>query len=115
MEGNLWFVDGARTNLGRIPWSPNSRLVWKIPIGWHRKTPRSSSGFGVENPDYETMFDNSSRPLLVTPDPNTYKQEDYIDENGVFRIDKYGHWISRSPDCHIVLDGIPIQMSHPRE
>ena len=112
-SGNFWFVDGARTKLGMLPWAPNSRMVWKIPIGWHRKLREGDAWHGVSGPDYELMYENGSRPLLVTPDPNTYKQEDFIDENGVFRTDKYGHWISRSPNCRVILDGRTLQWFHP--
>jgi asparagine N-glycosylation enzyme membrane subunit Stt3 len=36
-----------------------------------------------------------------------------VDAAGVCRTEKYGHWISRSPFCRVILDGEVMQRRHP--
>lgn len=40
------------------------------------------------------------------------RQRFSIDTTGVFKIEKYGHWISRSPSCRVILDGVVLQEGH---
>ena len=47
---------------------------------------------------------------------NARKQPDPLDVAELHRFappDKFGHWISRSRDCVITLDGTTIQTGHP--
>ena len=113
-EGNFWFVDGARADNYVHNWIPNtsSVLTWKIPIGWHRRSKTQDDWFGVEEEEFESYDDKSSRPLFLPGSPNRYKQEHYIDETGIFSTLKYGHWISRSPTCRVSLDGQILQERH---
>ena len=110
--GNFWFVDGARMVAPEPNWQPNSTLSWKIPIGWHRKNPDYTDDCDVQNPDYEKAWDGDSRPLIIGGQTDKYKQVWHIDGQGTFRTDKFGHWISRSRDCVIILDGQTIQTEH---
>ena len=113
-EGNFWFVDAARAHGQMNNWAPDSTMIWKIPVGWHRrlKNPGHSDWFVANDPDYEVNVRTETRPLLLPGSPNRYKQELYIDENGVFTIRKFGHWISRSPSCRVILDGTVLQENH---
>ena len=108
--GNFWFVDSAGQSAPEPNWTPNSTLNWKIPLGWHRKDPQYDDYHGVVTPDYEVGYDAQSRPLIIGQD---YRQCHFIDQSGTFRIDKYGHWISRSVSCEVILDGRIMQESHP--
>lgn len=63
--------------------------------------------------DYEIKYDSNSRPLLIGGRTNLYMQNRYINAVGTYRTDKFGHWISRSRGCEIVLDGMVIQTEHP--
>ncbi len=113
-EGNFWFVDGARSGVPERLWSPNSTMSWKIPVGWHRKTlSGGTNDFFRGGADVEMLGYARSRPLLIGGRKDVYKQVRHIDENGVFRTDKFGHWISRSPECRIILDGETLQWTHP--
>ena len=108
--GNFWFVDGARMGRAEANWSPNSILDWKIPVGWHRKLPMYAGNFNVSDSDYERMDDAASRPLSMDV---VYHQRFSIDGNGVFKTEKFGHWISRSRWCRVILDGETLQWMHP--
>ena len=107
---NFWFVDGARTGREEAGWSPNSVLDWKIPIGWHRKLTTYAGDFNIMYPDHERLGHTESRALIMD---RIYHQRFSIDDDGVYKIEKYGHWITRSRFCFIVLDGETIQRSHP--
>ena len=110
--GNFWFTDGARMTAPEPNWQPNSTLSWKIPIGWHRKDPGVPDYIHVYIPDYERKNDEKSRPLMIGGRTDMYKQVWHIDEQGTYRTDKFGHWISRSRDCVVILDGRTIQTEH---
>ena len=111
-EGNFWFVDGARSGAAELNWAAESTLSWLIPIGWHRKDLRYTDEYGVETFDFEACWDENSRPLLLGGSIDTYKQMRHIDNEGVYRTEKFGHWITRSPLCRIVLDGVTQQERH---
>ncbi len=108
---NFWFVDAAGSRSFEQNWIPGSSLVWKIPIGWHRKSPDYTDWHGVVEPDYEQRWDAQSRPLQLEV---FYRQSRHIDSEGTFHTGKYGHLIQRSSSCRIVLDGNTIQWSHPQ-
>lgn len=109
--GNYWTVDLA----GRIGayqnWSPG-HMDWKIPIGWFRFFQGRPIDLQINAPDLEDRSDEGSRLLLIG-DSGTYHQIFTIDENGTFKIEKHGHWLSRSTNCVITLDGRVIQERHP--
>ena len=110
--GNYWMPDNAySTQTAGENWSAVT-LSWKIPIGWHRKNPDYTDDCDVQNPDYEKAWDGDSRPLIIGGQTDKYKQVWHIDGQGTFRTDKFGHWISRSRDCVIILDGQTIQTEH---
>ena len=109
-DRNFWFVDGARMDRAEAAWQPNSILDWKIPIGWHRKLTTHIGDFNITHPDYERMDDASSRPLLMEV---VYHQRFSIDGDGVFKTEKFGHWISRDRWCRVILDGETLQWAHP--
>ena len=111
--GNFWIVDAARSGNYAQSWMPDSTMIWKIPIGWHRRMKEGRyDWFGAYGVEHETYTGYESRELLLPGSPNRYKQERHIDEYGVFTTRKFGHWISRSPSCRVVLDGTVLQESH---
>ncbi len=110
-EGNFWFVDSAGLTPTIVNWEPGGELVLKIPIGWHRRNSfDSDEWFPVFRPDYEFDDYDLSRPLKLNV---VYRQRFLVDEDGVCRTDKFGHWISRSRFCRVILDGVQLQGSHP--
>jgi len=111
-SNNFWFVDGARSESSEQNWIPDSRLNWKIPVGWHRKIPGVDNYHGVYAVDFEIAYDERSRPLLIGGGIDVYKQCRHIDLTGTYRTDKFGHWISRSRWCRVILDGVVIQSEH---
>ena len=114
-EGNYWFTDGARSGSAESDWAPGSSMVWKIPVGWHRilwQRSRMREHFAVDVADVEIRGNPASRPLLIGGGIDVYKQERHIDADGVFRTVKFGHWISRSRWCHVILDGVTQQLTH---
>ena len=108
-EGNMWFVDAAGVSRVETDWLPDSEMNWRIPLGWHRRRD-SEYPFLVPHADYEAFGDDTSRNLILARE---YNQRFSIDQNGVFKIEKYGHWISRSRFCHVILDGTTLQWTHP--
>ena len=38
--------------------------------------------------------------------------DDGSTDDTLFKIEKYGHWISRSPSCRVILDGVVLQETH---
>ena len=109
-DGNFWFVDAAHIAATLSDWTPGGELVWKIPVGWHRRGV-SEDMFYVFQPDYEQWRKEDSRQLKILP---VYSQRFHIGFDGVFRVDKFGHWTSRSQSCRVVLDGETLQWSHPQ-
>ena len=106
---NFWFVDSAGMKDIEANWSPNSEMVWRIPIGWHRRG-ESDEVFDVMSPDRERYYNTQTRPLVV--DCNCTLRFS-IDANGVYRVEKFGHWTTRDRSCRVVLDGETLQWSHP--
>ena len=111
-NGNFFFVDGASSNAPEPNWQPDSRLDWKIPIGWHRIRSNYFDGRQLSGPDYEHCDDVGSRKLLVGDRTDKYMQKRHIDESGTYRTDKFDHWISRSRWCRVILDGMTLQWTH---
>jgi len=113
---NYWAIDRAESSAFEANWQPGteSSMVWKIPIGWHRiRQDFADRGFWLsEFADYTEYQNTNSLPLLIGGRTDLYLQERHIDEDGVFRTDKFGHWISRSKSCRIILDGDTIQWWH---
>ena len=107
--GNYWFEDSAGLSPAISNWGQGGELVLKIPVGWHRRG-QSDEVFWVLDSDYERRGDTKSRPLLL---PKIYKQRFVIDNAGTCRTEKYGHWISRTRFCRVMLDGDVIQRRHP--
>ena len=108
-DGNFWFVDSAGLASTIANWSGGGELIWRIPIGWHRRG-TSDHEFGVLHSDYEIHLDDVSRPLVLDI---MYRQRIIVDDAGSCRTEKYGHWILRSRFCRIILDGETLQWGHP--
>ena len=103
-DGNLWAVDEAGGGL--YPnWSPG-RLEWKIPIGWIRVRSEDEQFRTVDVVEYENYDIDTSRPLLIGGIVDAYMQIMSIDEDGTAKVEKFGHWLSRSRNDEIVLDGV---------
>ena len=111
-EKNFFFVDGARSGAPELNWQPGSTMNWKIPIGWHRIASGYCDGCPLYDPDYERCKDDKSRKLLVGGRNDKYMQTRHIDANGTYRTEKFGHWISRSRWCRVILDGRTLQERH---
>ena len=111
-ENNFFFVDGARSGAPELDWQPGSAMNWKIPIGWHRIASGYYEGYPLKEADYERCKDRNSRKLLIGGRSDMYMQNRYIDENGTYRTEKFGHWISRSRWCRVILDGHTLQERH---
>ena len=110
-ERNRWAADGAGGGLYRN-WSAG-QLIWNIPIGWVRlQSDLDVDGIAL-SVEYAEWANSSSRPLLMGGKSNLYTQTFRIDEAGTARIDKFGHWLSRSRHCRIILDGETRQWAHP--
>ena len=114
--GNYWCIDNAESAAPETNWVQGvaSEMIWKIPIGWHRITWLHAFDDYWEAPFADTIeYDaTNSPPMLVGGRTDMYLQERHIDENGVYRTDKFGHWISRSKWCRVILDGRTIQWVH---
>ena len=111
-DGNYWFRDGARSGHTEDAWAPDSTLDWYIPIGWHRKVTGNTGFHDVWGPDYEVADNASSRPLIVGGAIDVYEQRRHIDDDGVYKTEKFNHWISRSRWCRVILDGVTLQFTH---
>ena len=114
--GNYWCIDRAESTAPETNWVHGvaSEMIWKIPIGWHRIESWAVhlDYWRLSNPDVTEYGNTNSVPLLIGGRNDMYLQERHIDENGVFRTDKFGHWTSRSRWCHIILDGSTVQWFH---
>ena len=110
-ECNRWTVDEAGGGLYRN-WSAG-QLTWNIPIGWGRLMSDRDTFGALQTPDYEAHTNNTSRPLLIGGRTDLYTQKFQIDDDGTARVEKFGHWLSRSRHCRIILDGKTVQWTHP--
>ena len=110
-ERNRWTVDEAGGGLYRN-WSAG-QLTWNIPIGWGRLQSDRDVFGSLPGPEYARHKDNTSSPLLIGGRSDLYTQTFQISENGTARVDKFGHWLSRSRHCHIKLKGKTVQWVHP--
>ena len=109
-QGNYWCGDRANSGASEPNWMPNSTLSWYIPIGWHRKPIDDNSL--LMHADYEQNDNPNSRALILKGSIAAYRQIRHIDEFGTYRTDKFGHWISRSRHCLVILDGQVLQEDH---
>ena len=110
-ERNRWTLDQAGGGLYRN-WSAGL-LTWNIPIGWVRLRSDFDKTRLFAPLEYASHTNSNSRPLLIGGRSDLYTQTFQIDEAGTARIDKFGHWLSRSRYCRIILDGETKQWMHP--
>ena len=108
---NRWTVDEAGGGLYRN-WSAG-QLKWNVPIGWIRLNSDYEQTRLFASLEHEAWANGNSRPLLIGGRSDLYAQTFRIDEDGTARIDKFGHWLSRSMHCRIILDGETKQLTHP--
>jgi len=113
---NYWTTDNAFTTSFFPNWSSGT-LIWKIPIGWHRKAPSGNQLQWVFVPDYEINTNEHSRALLIGGRTDAYLQKRTIQEDGTFVTEKFGYWISRSRWCRVKLgrdgeEGSTVQWFH---
>ena len=108
---NRWTVDHAGGGLYRN-WSAG-QLTWNIPIGWGRLLSDDYDFKQMLSVEYEMHTNANTRALLIGGRSDLYTQKFQIDENGTAQIDKFGHWLSRSRSCRIMLDGKIVQRIHP--
>lgn len=108
--GNYWCVDEAGG--GRYPnWSAG-RLEWKIPIGWFRVRAESEDKHEIFKVDRMVEGKEETRALYVGGSPDVYRQVMSIDSVGTSRVEKFGHTLSRSRTCEVILDGERLQWWH---
>ena len=110
-EGNFWTRDRAGRLTAYADWW-EGRMVWNVPIGWFRSRQSTGRPGQVQAPDFERNGDDTSRPLLIGGCSDAYQQIYTIDGNGTAKIQKHSHWLSRSIQCVIKLDGATIQTEH---
>ena len=108
---NRWTVDCAGGGLYRN-WSAGE-LTWNIPIGWGRLPADGYDFKPLQEAEYEKCANSNTRALVIGRRSDLYTQKFQIDDNGTARIDKFGHWLSRSRHCRIMLDGKTVQWTHP--
>ena len=109
--GNYWTDDVAGRSTAYENWS-EGRMEWKIPIGWVRMLDQIGIARNIASLDYEQCDNANSRPLLIGGRTDVYSQIFTINQFGTAKIEKHGHWLSRSVLCVITLDGEIIQWSH---
>jgi len=115
-DGNYWAIDRAESTAPETNWVSGvaSSMIWKIPVGWHRIAPNNLPlGYWRKpDPDYTEYENTNSPPLLIGGRTDMYFQERHVDVNGTFRTDKFGHWVSRTRWCRVILDGRTVQWFH---
>jgi hypothetical protein len=109
--GNYWTVDRAGHPGTYKNWSAG-RLEWDIPIGWFRLSLEEDAMHVISDCEYEIRRDDKTRPFLIGGRMDAYKQVFSISEDGTASIEKHGHTMSRSRNCHVMLDGTTIQWTH---
>ncbi len=114
--GNYWCIDNAESTAPETNWVAGtvSTMTWKIPVGWHRiDAIHAFDDYWVSSsPDHVEYGNTNSLSLLIGGRTDVYLQSRNINAEGVFRTDKFGHWISRSRWCHVILDGSTVQWFH---
>ena len=114
--GNYWCIDNAESTSPETNWVSGtvSTMTWKIPVGWHRiDAIHAFDDYWVSSsPDHVEYGNTNSLSLLIGGRTDVYLQSRNINAEGVFRTDKFGHWISRSRWCHVILDGSTVQWFH---
>lgn len=93
--GNRWCVDHAASGARTPPWS-DGVMVWKIPIQWFQRLDSSLSWLNGM-----TFSDGK----LVGGSDSAYMQAFEMSGSGTVKVTKHGHWISRSTNDVIRLDG----------
>jgi hypothetical protein len=110
-NGNYWTVDRAGHPGAYEDWSAG-RLEWDIPIGWFRMLDEDDMMHVIDDYEYQTRRDTTTRPFLVGGRIDAYKQIFTISEDGTASVEKHGHILSRRKNCHVLLDGKTIQWTH---
>ena len=94
-EGNRWCVDHVASAVRPQPWS-DGEMTWKIPIQWFERLESSLSW-----PDGMVFSDGK----FVGGSEVAHLQVFNMTECGTARVSKHGHWISRTTNDVIRLDG----------
>jgi hypothetical protein len=109
--GNYWTVDRAGHPGAYENWS-EGRLVWDIPIGWFRKRFDDDNRKVITEEEHEDVTNKNSRALWVGGKPNTYQQTFSISKDGDAAVEKHGHTMKRSRNCHVTIDDHTIKLTH---
>ena len=94
-EGNRWGIDNAASNIRTPPWS-EGRMTWKIPVQWYKRLDSPTSW-----PERTVHPDGK----LIGGSESAYLQVFEITADGTIKISKHGHWIDRTTEDVIRLDG----------
>ena len=92
-NGNYWTVDRAGHPGAYEDWSAG-RLEWDIPIGWFRMLDEDDMMHVIDDYEYQTRRDTTTRPFLVGGRIDAYKQIFTISEDGTASVEKHGHMLS---------------------
>ena len=87
---NYWRKDDAGADNPIENWS-SGELVWKIPIGWKRLRYVDDNGaIYVDECDYESYTNKTTRPLLIGGRTDAYTQTFRIETDGTAVVEKFG-------------------------
>ena len=96
--GNYWCMDDAGSNDRRQVWS-NGTMTWNIPIQWYQRLDATESW---------ARGSVHSDGRLIGGSENAYQQVFEITESGTVKVAKHQHWIERTTNDVIRLDGVTV-------
>ena len=97
-EGNYWCQDQARSNIRRPSWSEGA-MTWNIPIQWYQRLESSGS--------WPRGFIHADGRLIGGSE-GAYQQLFNMSAEGTVKVTKHGHWVDRTTNDVIRLDGIVV-------
>jgi len=93
--GNYWCVDNAGSGIRRPVWTDGT-MTWNIPIQWYQRLEDSSSW---------SVGTVHAAGRLIGGAEDAYQQVFDINADGTVRVTKHQHWIDRTTNAVIRLDG----------
>ena len=94
-DGNYWCTDNAVSNIRRPEWTDGT-MIWNIPIQWYQR---------LEATESWTRGDIHADGRLIGGSESAYQQRFDISSAGTVRVTKHQHWVERTTDDVIRLDG----------
>ena len=96
--GNYWCIDDAKSNVRRQVWS-NGTMTWNVPVQWYQRLDATESW---------TRGSVHSDGRLIGGSESAYQQVFEITESGTVKVTKHQHWIERTTNDVIRLDGVTV-------